>query len=249
MKAQSDPSLDEIEIEIARTRVRLADTADTLAVELAPSRLAREGVEMLNEFFGRPDAIKFAGLRADPVALGLLGLGVAWLAAENLGLLDGVIPGIGKEPSSTADSTREPIASAGIARDEADKTGGWFHQAANATQGALRSVYDRGGAAIGHASDLIAQQAPSGHKVRQAISSGPWLLGLGGLAAGLALAMLLPASRPEREIVTQAREEMRETAEELGERAAATVREMADDLKAGLQGDRSGERGRREYQG
>jgi hypothetical protein len=249
MKAQSDPSLDEMELEIARTRVRLADSADALAAELAPSHLAREGVEMLNEFFSRPDAIKFGRLRADPVALGLLGLGLAWLAAENLGLLDRVIPGIGKEPSSITASSREPIASAGIAQNETDKTGGWFHQAANATQGALRSVYDRSGVAIGPAGDLIAQQVPSGHKVRQAITGGPWLLGLGGLAAGVALAMLLPASRREREIATQARQEMWETAEELGERATSTVREMADDLKTGLQGDRTGERGRREYQG
>ncbi|HEY2538926.1 MAG TPA: DUF3618 domain-containing protein, partial [Stellaceae bacterium] len=242
MKSQSDPSIDDIELEIARTRVRLAETADALADELAPQHLARNGVEMLNEFFGRPDAIKFGGMRADPVALGLVGLGVAWLVAENLGILDGIIPGLSEHPPSEHPSaaietgTREPIKSSPIS--ERDQSGGWFHQAANATQGAFRSVYDSSGAVVGQASKLIAHQVGSGQKVSQAVGGNPWLLGLAGLAVGMAAAMLLPTSRPEREIATQAREEMWETAEEIGNRAAATVREMAEDLKAGLAPDR-----------
>jgi hypothetical protein len=52
--------------------------------------------------------------------------------------------------------------------------------------------------------------------------------------------MLLPASRPEREIAAQAREGMWEAAEEIGNRAAATVREMAEDLKEGLVQDHDG---------
>ena len=43
--------------------------------------------------------------------------------------------------------------------------------------------------------------------------------------------MLLPASRAEREIASQAREDTWETAEEIGQRAAKTVHEMAEDLK------------------
>ncbi|HUC09167.1 MAG TPA: DUF3618 domain-containing protein [Stellaceae bacterium] len=237
--SRSDPSIDEIELEIARTRVRLADTADALADELAPQRLAREGVEMLNEFLGRPDAIKIGGMHADPVALGLIGLGVAWLVAENFGLLDGVIPGLGEHARSTSEPTvSEPIQTPAIQNSENDQSGGWFHQAANATQGAFRSVYDRSGTVIGQASDLIAHPVDSSQKVSQAVVGNPWLLGLAGLAAGAAIATLLPASRPEREIAAQAREEMWETAEGIGHRAAATVREMAEDLKEGLQHDR-----------
>lgn len=251
MKAQSDPSNDDIELEIARTRARLAETADALADELAPQHLARKGVEMLNEFFGRPDAIKFGGMRADPVALGLVGLGVAWLVAENLGILDGVIPGLGEQRSPTVETRiREPIKSSPMSESDRDQSGGWFHQAANATQGAFRSVYDRSGAVIEQASELIAHQVESGQKVSQAVGGSPWLLGLAGLAVGVAAAMLLPSSRPEREMATQAREEMWETAEEIGHRAAATVREMADDLKAGLAPDRmASEHGRREGDG
>jgi Protein of unknown function (DUF3618) len=255
MKAPADSSIDEIELDIARTRVRLADTADALASELAPARLVREGFEMLNEFFGRPDAIKIGAWRADPVALGLLGLGIAWLVAENLGVLDGVIPGLGEHaPFPAEPAVTEPVQTSAAAAGQQTENGGWFHQAANATQGAFRSVYDRSGAVIGQASDFITHPTDSGQKVRQAggraiqaIEGSPLLLGIAGLAAGAGLAMLLPASRPEREIAAQAREEMWETAEEIGNRAAATVREMAEDLKEGLVQDRDGsERERRD---
>jgi hypothetical protein len=254
MKAPADSSIDEIELDIARTRVRLADTADALASELAPARLIREGFEMLNEFFSRQDAVKIGGWRADPVALGLLGLGIAWLVAENLGILDGVIPGLGEHAPfpSREPAVTEPVQTGTAA--EGSESGGWFHQAANATQGAFRSVYDRSGAVIGQAGDFITHPADSGQKVRQAggrvyqaIEGSPLLLGLAGLAAGAGLAMLLPASRPEREIAAQAREEMWETAEEIGNRAAATVREMAEDLKESLTQDRDdSERERRD---
>jgi hypothetical protein len=228
----------EIELEIARTRARLATTADALATELAPARLVDRGVDMLNGFIGRPDAIGFAGgVRADPVALALIGLGVAWLVAENIGLLDGIIPDQADktEPAAAvepivalpADRNPEPAAERG--------DNGWFHQAASATQGALRTAYDRGGAVIGQAGEFIAHPADSGERVRQAsgrviagLERSPLLLGIAGLAVGAAFALLLPTTRREREIATQARDDLWDKAEELGHRAAVSVREMAE---------------------
>jgi hypothetical protein len=203
---------------------------------------------MLNEFFGQPDAVKIAGLRADPVALGLIGLGVAWLAAENLGILDGVIPGLGERPPFPSEPTAPRSFETAPGREGEPTNGGWFHQAANATQGAWRTVYDRGGAVIGQAGDLIAHPIDSGQKMSQKIGGTPMLLGLAGIVAGAAMAMMLPASRAEEEIVTQARDEMWETAEDIGHRAADTMREVAEDLKEGMRQDRGGsehkERGR-----
>ena len=84
-----DRSMDEIEVEIARTRARLAGEADLLAAELAPPRLVDKGADMLNGFLGRIGKIgRRGGGRADPAAFALIGLGIAWLVAENLGLLD-----------------------------------------------------------------------------------------------------------------------------------------------------------------
>lgn len=234
MTAETDRSTDEIEVEIARTRARLGTTADALAAGLAPPRLVEEGVDMLNGFLGRSGPIGFGGgFRADPVALALVGLGAAWLVAENLGLLDGILPERPEEAAPPA----EPAAALPADRpnETSGGTEGWFHQAASATQGALRSVYDRGGAVIGQASELVAHPGDSGGRVLEAggrmvesMERSPLLLGILGIAAGAAVALLLPTSRREREIASQARDDLWDKAEELGHRAADTVREMAD---------------------
>jgi hypothetical protein len=237
VSADSERSIDEIEIEIARTRASLATTADTLAAELAPARLVDRGVDMLNGFIGRPDAIGFGGgVRADPVALALIGLGLAWFVAENIGLLDSIIPE--RTDTDETKASAQPIVVLPADRPtESRERGdnGWFHQAASATQGVLRTAYDRGGAVIGQAGEFITHPVDSGERVREAggrmienIERSPLVLGIAGLAVGAAIAMLLPTSRREREIATQARDDLWDKAEKLGHRAANSVREMAE---------------------
>jgi hypothetical protein len=230
-----DRSMDEIEVEIARTRARLTGEADLLAAELAPPRLVEKGSDMLNGCLGRIGKIgRRGGGGADPAAFALIGLGMAWLVAENLGLLDEFMSRRGAEPAPPAEKivalpVEEP------ARPSAADGDGWLHQAASAAQGALRSVYDRGGAAIEQAGGFVAHPLDSGERVRQAggrmidaVERTPLLLGLAGIAAGAAIAMLLPASRREREIAIQARNDLWDKAEELGHRAATSMREMAE---------------------
>ena len=235
MTTDFDRSMDEIEVEIARTRARLAGEADLLAAELAPPRLVDKGADMLNGFLGRIGKIgRRGGGGADPAAFALIGLGLAWLVGENLGLLDQFMSRRGAEPAPPAEKivalpAEEP------ARPSAGDGDGWLHQAASAAQGALRSVYDRSGAAIEQAGGFIAHPLDSGERVRQAggrmidaVERTPLLLGLAGIAAGAAIAMLLPASRREREIAIQARNDLWDKAEELGHRAATSMREMAE---------------------
>jgi hypothetical protein len=230
MTADRDRSMDDIELEIARTRARLASTADALADELTPTRLAARGVDTVNGFLDRHNAIGFGGgVRADPVALALVGLGLAWLVAENAGLLDGVIPGRSEEDAAPP---AEPIVVEPVdqpSRHQAEEGGNrWLQQAASATQGALRSVYDRGGEVIGQAGELIAHPGESGERVIDSLERSPLLLGLAGIAVGAAIAMLLPTSRRERDLAAQARDDLWDKAEALGHRAANSVREMAD---------------------
>jgi len=225
MKADLDRSLDEIELEIAHTRARLGNSAAALAGDLAPSRLLETGVAMLKGFLGR-SAIRFGGgVRADPVALALIGLGVGWFVAENTGLLEDLLAGRGDRTAPAAES---------LNNQPEPKGNGWFQEAASAAQGALRSAYDRGGAVIEQASEFIAHPGDSSEWVRQAgvrmidrVERSPLLLGVAGLAAGAAIAMLLPTSRREREIATRARDDLWDKAEQLGHRAANSIREMA----------------------
>jgi hypothetical protein len=234
MTADAERSLDDVELEIARTRARLATTTDALAAELAPSVLAEKGVDMLNGLFARHDGIGLGGgLRADPVALAFIGLGLAWFIAENAGLFDSLIPERAEEPPPPVETASGWSANDAARADTATESGGWFHQVASATQGALHTVYDRGGMVIGQAGQLIAHPAASSERMRQAggemignVGRNPWLLGLVGIAVGAAIAVMLPTSRREREIAREARDEFWEKAEELGHRAADTVREI-----------------------
>ena len=184
MTTDFDRSMDEIEVEIARTRARLAGEADLLAAELAPPRLVDKGADMLNGFLGRIGKIgRRGGGGADPAAFALIGLGIAWLVGENLGLLDQFMSRRGAEPAPPAEKivalpAEEP------ARPSAGDGDGWLHQAASAAQGALRSVYDRSGAAIEQAGGFIAHPLDFGRarapgrrandRRRRANPAAPW---------------------------------------------------------------------------
>jgi Protein of unknown function (DUF3618) len=228
MKADLGRSMDEIELEIARTRARLADGADVLAGDLAPPRLLEKGVAMLKGFLGRSAMGVGGGVRADPVALALIGLGVGWLVAENTGLLDGLIRGRGDAAAPSPDPPDKPAEPNGAGSGD-----GWFRQAASVARGALRSAGDRGGAAIERGGEFLAHPGAASDQVCRAggrmivtVERSPLLLGLAGLAAGAAIAMFLPISRREREIAARARDDLWDKAEELGHRTAKSIRDL-----------------------
>jgi Protein of unknown function (DUF3618) len=99
MRAASRQSMIEIENEIGRTRDELDLTLDALAAELAPKNLVERAANMVKESLGAESALGRA-VRADPVPLALIALGIAWLVAENTGLLSGPAPGRGKRPAA-----------------------------------------------------------------------------------------------------------------------------------------------------
>jgi hypothetical protein len=234
-------SMAEIEGQIARTRAELGLTVDALAVELAPRHLVEQGVDMITGFLSanRSGGIGLGGaVRADPVPLALIGLGVAWLVAENFGLIDGIAPS-GRSAGEGRD--------AGPAQRIADRRGeagddrsnwrgdGWVNRTIGAAQDALKSIYAGSGAALGRAGDYVGEAVPSGESARRAggrlvesLEANPVMFGVVGLVAGAALSMLLPSTRREQELVADAREDLWEKAEELGHRAADGVRSLAD---------------------
>jgi hypothetical protein len=232
----------EIERQIARTRAEFGLTLDALAIELAPRHLVEQGIDMITDFLraNRPGGISFgAAVRADPVPLALIGLGIAWLVAENIGLLDGITPwGHSAEAGKDARPAQQIADRPGAPGTDGRESGpgdGWMHRAAGAAQGALRSIVVDGGAVLERAGDYIGKVVPSGEPARRAggrlvesLEANPLLLGVVGLAAGAVISMLLPPTRREQEIVAQAREDLWEKAEELGHRAADGIRAMAE---------------------
>ena len=215
MRREVRKSAAEIEDEIRRTRRELVLTVDALADRLAPRQLVGKGFEMITQSINENGILRVEigeAVRANRLPLALIGAGVAWLLARNLGSATGQQP---LRPGS---------------RGEA-----WMHQAAGAARGAVRSVRETGDAVLERAGQYAeyagrakehAQSA--GGSLRAAFERYPLLIGLVGMASGAALAALLPATGREREWVGETRERLWKKAEEAGHGAAEEVRNLAE---------------------
>ena len=196
------------------------------------------------------DSLKGNGLgeviQANSVPLTLIGVGIAWLVANNTGLVDRVINdervqaaqrrigelagdiGIGGGSSEAPGGRVLGPDGEPLTRTDSGRGNGWVHQAAGAARGAISTVRDAGSAVLdraGAAGDL-ANRASS--QVTEKLSTDPWLIGVAGLVAGALFAAILPPTRIEQDYVGEAREGLWNKANELGHEAAERVRELAD---------------------
>jgi hypothetical protein len=160
----------DIEREILRTRRRIGRTLDALSQKLAARRLLRRGLAMPSRSVGASETAApgaTARFRPDPLALGLIGAGAAWLVAENAWLF------------------RRHRRDAAAAIDQGE-----------------------------------------GERPANLIERNPLFAGIIGLGLGAAIAIMLPATRRERQLIARAREGLWQTAEALGHRTAARVRDL-----------------------
>ena len=193
-------------------------------------------------------------LQANWMPLSMIGIGLAWLAVSNSGLIEQVAKNerAKAEVSKIDQLAGEPVI---LGKKEADRGGGlvgpngeplghaahqgagdgWVHQAAGAARGAFGSVRDAGGAVLGRASHYTGYASEAGDMAKRAggqlaemLKRDPWLIGVIGLIVGGLAAALLPPTRIEQEYFAQARDELWTKANELGHEAAERVRELAD---------------------
>ncbi|HTV45868.1 MAG TPA: DUF3618 domain-containing protein [Stellaceae bacterium] len=225
MSRKTKAEMEEIEQQIGRVRAELGVTLDTLASELAPRHLVARGVDMINGFFSTEEPGS-GGFRADPLPLALIGLGLAWLAAENSRPFRRSAAQRGDDAPAPAEDIERPVADYPVAdylghmpddTDHGESKESWLHRAAEATQGGFKSILAEGGAVAGRAGGWW-----------KALERNPLALGAAGLAAGAVIAMLLPPTRREQEMVAGARTDLWQKAEELGHRAAAEMRDWAE---------------------
>jgi hypothetical protein len=179
-------------------------------------------------------------LRTNQVPIALIGVGIAWLLANNTGFAGRVAE------DERVRAARRRIGEIGIGR-VAERGGqslgpggqdpdGWVHQAAGAARGAIGSVRDAGGSVLDRASSSITSYAGdagdlakrAGGQLVAKLERDPWLIGVVGFVAGALLAAVLPPTRTERKLLGEARNELRSKATELGREAAERVRELAD---------------------
>ena len=227
-----------LEQEIGQTRAELTLTINALEEKLAPRLLVEKGFDMVNDSIGGADGVNrgLAILRANPVPVALIAVGAAWLVASNTGLTERVAQDervlaarrrAGEVASDVGNRAGEMAGQLGTragayASDVARRVGlsgdgtdgsGWMHQAADTTQGAIRSARDSGNAVL--------------DQVNDAIERNPLIVGGLGIVAGAVLAMLLPASRAENEWLRGVRETLWQRAEQAGQEAASAVRKIA----------------------
>ena len=193
-------------------------------------------------------------VQANRLPLALIGVGIAWLAANNAGLADRFAHdervqaarrqigenanniGIGGTSVSGDDAapTGQLLGPDGepLARAEGNRSDGWIHHVAGAARGAIGSMreariatLDRAGDYAGNAGDLARR---AGGQFAERMHRDPWLVGVLGLVAGALLAAMLPPTRSEQQCISDARDELWNRATELGHDAAGRVRELAD---------------------
>jgi hypothetical protein len=215
----------EIESDIRGTRAELSTTLDALAHRVAPRRLIEKGIDMITQ------PIKDNGLvwidlgeavRANPISLALIGVGVAWLLAGTLGIGRGEAAG----DLGSSDEGISSMAAGGTSRKDV-----WMHQAA----GAARSVRHTAGTVLERAGEYAEYAGSAGKQVRRAgesvrvkVEQHPLLIGLAGLICGAAIAALLPSSKREQDWLEATRGELWEKAEQIGHEAADRVRSLAE---------------------
>jgi hypothetical protein len=123
-----DRSPAEIEREIDQTRVELALTLDALERRLRARHLVEKGFDMLKETFGNNDAWNRSLdiVRANPVPVALIGLGAAWLIANQTNVVNRVANDERVEAARrrVADAASNVTARAGeLASDVASRVG------------------------------------------------------------------------------------------------------------------------------
>lgn len=185
-------------------------------------------------------------LPANPLPIVLIGIGIAWLLAGNIGAADGVtrdrrvqavrrrLAAIAGGGARRQNGTRQTVGPSGepVAHTGAGQVSGWVHQAAGAARGAVGSVRDAGTAVLDRAGSVAGYAGDAGRRISGQlvgkIERDPWLLGVAGFVVGAVLAAMLPPTRTEQELLAGTREELRNKAAEFGHEAAERVREFAD---------------------
>jgi len=209
-----DPA--KIEQDIAATRAELGAVIDALEQRLAPRRLMEKGMEMMKDTLEGNGGAFGERLRAHPVPLALIGLGVGWfLVAGTSGseLARRAARQVGDEARSLAASA-------------ADKTANTEpYQAAEELAGYAYARTKPSFAAAADAATKAASDARAG--LGRAIDDYPLALALLGLFAGAAIGALLPKSRVEEQVIGPARERIRGEATSLGKEAIERARHAA----------------------
>ena len=249
----------EAKAKIADTRAELGVTLDALGdklTNLTTRHFVEKGFDMIKNSLNNSDALNrgLGIVRANPIPIALIGIGAAWLAATNTGMIDRLAQDervgaarrriadaasdIGNRAGSMASDvagrigigspTERPLGETGnpIVDERRQASAGWVHQMSDMAQGAVRSVRDSGlvNRVGGFAGDGAGRVAD---QLTEAFERNPLLLGAVGLMAGALIAAVLPSTPMEDELLGNTRDQLWEKAETAGQQAISRVRDAA----------------------
>jgi len=194
-------------------------------------------------------------IRANPIPVALIGLGTAWLIANNTGMTDRVTDtasDMGRRVADTgrrvADTASDMGRRAGdLATGAAQKVGlassgdralghtGYpmVDRDGQQSEGWVHQVSDQASGALRSARDTsgallnrVGSYAGAGG-VSDVFERNPLIIGAIGMMTGALIAALLPISEVENELLGETRDELWQRAEGLGEEAVQRVRDAA----------------------
>ena len=256
MVAGKAPMTSAVERDIARIRGELALTLAALERKLAARYLADEGMKMLKDTLGEDYGVNrgVEFVRNNPIPVALIGLGAAWLIANQTNAIDRIAQDeriraagrrvgdlasdLGNRAGDMASSAAQRIGITGNGADRPlghtgnpmiDQPGGgmgsgWVHQLTDQAQGVVRSARDSGGAMLARATDRAGRVAD---QVGDMFERHPLLVGALGMLAGGLLAAMLPRTPAEDEWFGPSRDRLWNRAEKAGEETVSRVRDVA----------------------
>jgi hypothetical protein len=248
---------DEMERKIARTRGELSLTLAALERKLAARYLIDEGLNMFKDTLGEDYGLH-RGLeivRTNPIPVALIGIGTAWLIANNTNAVDRITrderiqaarrrvtdmaSDLGNRAGEMATSAAQRI---GIVGNGADRPLGHTGNpmidqpgAGMSSEGWVHQASDRAQGMIQSARDssgaMLDRASESAGRIADQVADTferhPLLVGAIGLMAGALIAALLPPTRAEDEWFGPTRDELWNQAEEAGQETASRVRDVA----------------------
>lgn len=228
----------DIEQEVEASRAQLDRNVEALKEKMTPGQLLDEAMNSMGGA-GQQVASRFLEqVKQNPMPLAVMGVGLAWLMASNKG---GASPPSGPRPKADGHDLGE------AASDAADGLKAKAQAVTDKASDALSSARERLTSGSGSAKEAVsgmgdqaarvAQQARQG--VQQTFQNEPLLLGVAGLAVGLALGAALPPTEAEDRLMGQARDRMVDKGKSAAqgglEQASSAAQEAYQGAKSELQ--------------
>ncbi|MFZ5721215.1 MAG: DUF3618 domain-containing protein [Pseudomonadota bacterium] len=233
----------ELERDVEEARSRLDGTLEALKHKLEPQELFHEAKSMMSEASNKALSTAVEQVRANPLPIALIGVGVAWLALSQARRrhagADGYYPvyegydegdGASSKIRAKADAAKARLSEgAGKAREKLSEV---QHQAADGVARARSRAGE-----VAHSAR--AKAGEYGHAARQrfddTLENEPLVVGAIGLAVGAAIGAALPSTPAERRYFAPARraaaERAKESLSEVREAAQRAYGQAKDELR------------------